>query len=95
MVAQRKWLDSSFGMSVQRKGMLKEGKLQMKAKSAVLQRQGLEEEKELLQGKFESVQRQPDEPPWDTLANWVADEEYLVSADFLFLPYASYEKMVL
>ena len=59
MVAQRQQLDRMFGMAAQLKGPEDE-ELQMKAASDVLQRQ-VPEEEELLQGKFEPVQRVDDE----------------------------------
>jgi hypothetical protein len=58
VVAQRKQMESAFGMPVQRQGAEEEELLQ--GKFATAQRQGPEEE-ELLQGKFATVQRQGSE----------------------------------
>jgi hypothetical protein len=55
VTAQRKQIESAFGMPVQRQGSEEEELLQ--GKFDLIQRQGPEEE-ELLQGKFAAVQRQ-------------------------------------
>jgi hypothetical protein len=56
VTAQRKQIESAFGMPVQRQGAAEEEEL-LQGKFAPFQRQGTEEE-ELLQGKFEAIQRQ-------------------------------------
>ena len=55
-LAQAERLSGLFGGPVQR--VEDEEELQMRADPGALQRQGVEEEEELLQGKFEAVQRQ-------------------------------------
>ena len=56
VTAQRKQIESAFGMPVQRQGAAEEDEL-LQGKFEPVQRQESEEE-ELLQGKFEAIQRQ-------------------------------------
>ena len=85
VAAQRKQIESAFGMPVQRQGSEEEELLQ--GKFDLIQRQGPEEE-ELLQGKFATAQRQgPEEEEllqgkFDPLQRQGSEEEELSQGKF-------------